>query len=75
MSDKKISLQNKEGLVETNKLYFNGYTDVTKIEMEDGSIIFATENHRFLVNTKYGQEWKRVYELEENDDVVTFTEL
>lgn len=38
-----------------------------EIEMEDGNVIYITENHKVLTNNKI---WKRVDELEINDNII-----
>jgi ribonucleoside-diphosphate reductase alpha chain len=65
-SEKSISLVTKDGIVETNMLYYNGISEVFDIELESGEIIQATKDHKFL--TKDG--WKCVSELSEDDDIL-----
>jgi hypothetical protein len=68
----KVSIQTMNGFVETDQIYYNGHKEVFAIEMEDGSIFEATENHRFLVNRGVERLWVRVDELTEDDDIVEF---
>lgn len=68
--ENKIKIKSTSGLVETDKIYYNGFKKVFDIEMEDGSIIKATSNHRFLVKEGNREVWKRVYELSTDDDIV-----
>ena len=68
-----IQVETLDGYKEIDKIYFNGNKEVVSIEFENGKIIKCTPNHRFLVKDEDGNSvWKRVYELEENDDVVEF---
>lgn len=62
-------IENKE----IEYIYNNMSKDNEKfeLEMEDGSIIIITGNHK--VKTKMG--WKRVDELNENDDIISFGEI
>jgi intein/homing endonuclease len=46
-----------------------------EIEMEDGSTIKCSENHRFLVNRSESQIWVRADELTEMDDIVECQEV
>ena len=68
-----IQVETQDGYKNVDKLYFNGNKEVITITLEDGRIIKCTSNHRFLVNQEDGTtKWKRVYELNENDDIVEF---
>jgi ribonucleoside-diphosphate reductase alpha chain len=69
--ENKVSIKTMNGFVETDQMYYNGHKEVFAIEMEDGSVFEATENHRFLVNRGVERIWVRVDELIENDDIVT----
>ncbi len=50
------------------KLYVNGLQDVFEIEFEDGNSYKFTGNHRL----KTANGWKRVDELKESDEIVSF---
>lgn len=66
-----IEVETQSGYKQVDKLYFNGNKEVATIEFENGKIIKCTPNHKFLVNQPDGTTiWKRVYELNEDDDVV-----
>jgi intein/homing endonuclease len=68
-----IQVETQDGYKNVDKLYFNGNKEVITITLEDDRIIKCTSNHRFLVNQEDGTtKWKRVYELNENDDIVEF---
>jgi ribonucleotide reductase alpha subunit len=70
--DSKVSVQTMNGFVETDQIYYNGHKEVFAIEMEDGTVFEATENHRFLVNRGVERFWVRVDELVDGDDIVEF---
>jgi ribonucleoside-diphosphate reductase alpha chain len=66
-SDKLITLETKDGPVKTNMIYYNGISEqVFELELENGDVINATKDHKFL--TVDG--WKTVSELIENDDIL-----
>jgi ribonucleoside-diphosphate reductase alpha chain len=68
-----IEVETQVGYREVDKLYFNGNKEVVSITLEDGKVIKCTTNHRFLVKLNDGSTiWKRVYELNEDDDIVEF---
>lgn len=51
--------------------YYNGYQEVTEIEMEDGSVFKFTNNHKLLVNRDGQQQWITVENLTEDDDIIS----
>lgn len=61
-----ISVNTKDGIFEVNDIYYNGFKETFSIEMDNGEIIIATGNHKFL--TPSG--WKKVAELTENDEIL-----
>jgi ribonucleoside-diphosphate reductase alpha chain len=68
---KSITVETQDGYKEVDKLYFNGNKEVATITFENGKVIKCTPNHKFLVRLENGSTvWKRVYELNEDDDVV-----
>ena len=50
-------------------LYLNGIETVYEIEFEDGKIYSFTGNHKLMTKDK---EWKRVDELTEDDEILSF---
>lgn len=50
------------------KLYVNGQKPVYEIEFEDGHTVKLTGNHKLKTNTG----WKRVDELSDDDDVISY---
>jgi ribonucleotide reductase alpha subunit len=68
-----IEVETQEGYKTVDKLYFNGNKEVVSLTFENGKTIRCTQNHRFLVKQNDGSTiWKRVYQLNEEDDVVEF---
>jgi ribonucleotide reductase alpha subunit len=72
--EKSVDVLTMNGYVETNLMYYNGHKQVYEIEMEDGTIFEATENHRFYVKRGNKNIWVRVDELNDNDDIVNINE-
>lgn len=64
--DKPITLMTNEGPSVTDMVYYNGMAETFTIYLENGEIITATGNHKFL--TRDG--WKRVSELCDDDDIL-----
>jgi ribonucleoside-diphosphate reductase alpha subunit len=58
----------------TEAIYYNGYAQTYKIEMEDGTIFEPTGNHQFLVNRNKEEIWVKVEDLLEGDDIVNIFE-
>ena len=54
-----------------HEIYYNGYQDVTEIEMQDGSIYKFTSNHKLRVLRNETEQWITVAELNENDDIIS----
>ena len=72
VSDHSVEICTKDSVLATNKIFYNGHQDVSNIELEDGTTLKATMNHKFLIRTTDGAEvWKRVYELVEEDDIIS----
>jgi len=70
--DLPLDLCTRFGNKQSPRVYYNGISSTTLIEMEDGTQIKATGEHKFLVRTESGDEsWKKVYELSEEDDIIT----
>jgi len=51
------------------KLYINGVSDTIDVEMDDGTIVTTTPNHKFLVK---GRGYVEARNLEKNDDILSF---
>jgi ribonucleoside-diphosphate reductase alpha chain len=53
-----------------DKIYYNGVRETIDIEMEDGTLIQATPEHRFLVEVDGERVWKAAHDLTEKDEIV-----
>jgi ribonucleoside-diphosphate reductase alpha chain len=68
-----ITVETLHGQKQTNKVYFNGNKKTITLTLENGKEINCTDTHRFLVKDKDDNNiWKRVYDLEEGDDIVEY---
>ncbi len=53
-------------IIQASYIHYNGYTDVYRVELENGAYIETTDNHRFI--TKKGMKF--LYELTEEDEIL-----
>ena len=72
--EKPVNVKTFNGFEEFNQIKFNGNFEVFKIEMEDGSIFEATENHKFRVKRDGLETWVQVKDIMEGDDIVNILE-
>jgi len=70
VTEKIYALDMNNEYQEITQLYVNGMEDTFDIEMEDGSVIACTPNHRFLVENR---GWVRADELQENDEIKSYS--
>lgn len=71
-----INVMSTDGFKPVDKLWFNGFVNTMTIELENGDKITATHNHKFLIQRLDGSRvWKRMNELEVDDDIVEITDL
>lgn len=67
-----VEIETRFGNKLCNKIFHNGKVPIIEIEMEDGSILKCSYNHKFLC--KIGEEsvWIRADELKDSDEIVKF---
>ncbi len=76
LSNLDIEIKNEDDVwEEINALYYNGYTNVDAIIMEDGSVINGTENHRFKIIRSATTLWCSVINLCEDDVIITYSDI
>jgi hypothetical protein len=64
-----ISVYNENNELEPiTHIYVNGYSEVYEIEFEDGNTYKFTESHKL----KTTNGWKRMDELTEDDEIISF---
>jgi ribonucleotide reductase alpha subunit len=71
---KPFNVKTTNGYEEVDKIKYNAYSEVYKIEMEDGSIFEATPNHKFKVNRDGQETWVEVKDLLLDDDILNIFE-
>ena len=66
-----VAVQTLSGPNVVTKLF--SYTDkeVFELLLSDGTVIQATGNHKFMVESESGYIWKTISELGEGDEIVT----
>ena len=65
-----VEIEGRDGVEIVTKVIYNGLKPTNKIEFEDGTIMYFTDNHRLLVNRNKTEQWVYVYELQDGDDIV-----
>ena len=71
---KPIKVKTMEGFSESTKIYYNGHTEIFKIEMEDGNIFKCSSEHMFLVNREGNNVWTKVKDMINGDDIININE-
>ena len=69
--DKKVPVQTRFGVIECEKIFYNGKVPVIEIEMEDGNIFKCSCNHKFLCLRDNEEIWVRADELTEKDEIIS----
>lgn len=72
--EKPLSVKTMVGYHLSNKIYYNGHTEIYNIEMEDGSIFKCSSEHKFLVEREGQQIWIKVKDMVEGDDIININE-
>lgn len=63
-----ISIETKDGVKDINKVLYNGMAEIWELELENGTTVECTENHKFL--TQDG--WVRAGDLVEGVDILEY---
>ena len=69
-----ILIKTLNGYSISDKIYYNGYSEIINIEMEDGTIFKCSPEHKFLINRNNENIWVKVKDLNENDDIININE-
>ena len=72
--EKPISVKTMDGYHLSNKIYYNGHTEIYNIEMEDGTIFKCSSEHKFLVERENQQIWVKVKDMVDGDDIININE-
>lgn len=70
-----IKVMTNDGIQNSPGIYFNGNKEVFQIEFEDGNVYKFTENHLLLVKRNNINDWIKVSDLNENDEIVNINPL
>jgi ribonucleoside-diphosphate reductase alpha chain len=65
-----IEIEGRHGVEIVTKVVYNGLKPTNKIEFEDGTIMYFTDNHRLLINRDGTERWAYVFELQDGDEIV-----
>jgi len=69
-----VTVKTKDGWSTSNKIYYNGHSEIIEIEMEDGEIFKCSSEHKFLIRKQNQLVWVKAKDLTENDDIVNIYE-
>jgi hypothetical protein len=72
--EKPLSVKTMDGYHLSNKIYYNGHTEIYNIEMEDGAIFKCSSEHKFLVEREGQQIWIKVKDMIDGDDIININE-
>ena len=65
-----LKVKTMDGYSNSNKIYYNGHSEIFDIEMEDGTHFKCSSEYKFLVNRDNEKIWVKVKDLLEDDDIV-----
>ena len=65
-----INVKTMDGYSQSDKILYNGHTEIYNIEMEDGYIFKCSSEHMFLVNRDDENVWVKVKNILEGDDII-----
>ena len=69
-----ISVKTMDGYSISNKIYYNGHSEIINLEMEDGTNFKCSPEHKFLVNRDGENIWIKVKDLVEGDDIININQ-
>ncbi|MBA3604955.1 MAG: vitamin B12-dependent ribonucleotide reductase [Acidimicrobiia bacterium] len=69
--DEIIEVDSLEGAKKTDGFYFGGRRPVRRVQLRSGHTVTGTGNHRLLVATEEGFDWRRLDEIERGELVAT----
>ncbi|HET6755173.1 MAG TPA: LAGLIDADG family homing endonuclease, partial [Jiangellaceae bacterium] len=67
--DEVLAVASIDGLQKTDAFYYGGVRPVRRVTLRSGHTVTGTPNHRLLVATKQGPQWRSLAELEVGDHV------
>ncbi|HVW31304.1 MAG TPA: adenosylcobalamin-dependent ribonucleoside-diphosphate reductase, partial [Acidimicrobiia bacterium] len=67
--DEVIEVASLDGVRKTDAFYYGGVRPVREVALRSGHKVIGTPNHRLLVATKDGLEWRRLDEITEGESV------
>lgn len=70
--EKPIMVETRHGDKLSDKVFYNGHVETIEIELEDGTVVTCSENHKFLINRNAIESWLRADELLTTDEIVEY---
>lgn len=67
----KVHVQTRFGVIECEKIFYNGKVPVIEIETEDGNTVTCSYNHKFLCLRDGEETWVRADDLTEKDEIIS----
>jgi len=69
-----INVKTMDGFSVSNKIYYNGHSEILDIEMEDGTHFKCSPEHKFLIGVKGYSVWLKASDVTEGDVISNVNE-
>lgn len=67
-----IYISTRYGPSKSYRAFYSGKQPIFKLTFDDGHVLRASYNHRLLVKSPSGTEWKYITEISPSDEIISF---